>query len=90
MNKAEFIDRVATKANISKREAADVFSTITDVITETLKAGDSITFVGFGKFETRLRKAKVARNPQTGAQINIPAKRVPAFKPGSALKEAIK
>lgn len=90
MTKADFIDKVAMRANISRREANEVFSTITDVITEALIAGDSLTFVGFGKFETRQRKAKTARNPQTGAELTIPAKRVPAFKPGKALKEAVK
>lgn len=88
MNKSEFLDNVAVKANVPRRNAAIVFEAIQDVIVESLKAGDKVTLTGFGTFETRGRAARTGRNPKTGETINIAAKTVPAFKPGNILKEA--
>lgn len=90
MNKNEFLDNVAVKANVPHKNAAAVFEAIQQVIVESLKAGDKVTLTGFGTFETRNRAARTGRNPQTGDVINIAAKTVPAFKPGSLLKEATK
>jgi len=90
MNKGQFIDAIAAKANITNRQAHVALEAAIEVITESLKAGDKITITGFGTFETRDRAAKTGRNPQTGESINIAAKTVPAFKAGSVLKEAVK
>ena len=90
MNKGQFIDAVAAKANVSAKESATVINSALEVITESLKSGDSVTITGFGTFETRDRAAKVGRNPQTGESINIAAKTVPAFKAGKAFKDAVK
>ena len=89
MNKAEFVEAIAEKAEVSKKEANDVLTAVIDTITEELKAGNSVTFVGFGKFETRLRAARKGHNPSTGEAINIPACKAPVFKAGRALKDLI-
>lgn len=89
MNKADLIAQVAAKAEITKKDAGVVVNAVLDSITEALKQGDKVSLVGFGTFETRNRAARSGRNPQTGAPIKIPAGRVPAFRPGSELKEAV-
>ncbi len=89
MTKAEFVNIIAEKGGYSKKDAEKALAAVTGAITDTLVAGDKITLVGFGTFEVRERKAKTGINPLTKASINIPAKKVPAFKAGSALKSAI-
>lgn len=89
MNKAELIDAVAEAADISKASAARALDGALDAITDTLKKGDTVTLVGFGTFSVRERAARSGRNPQTGETIKIKASKVPGFKPGKALKDAI-
>ncbi|MCS3902997.1 DNA-binding protein HU-beta [Methylohalomonas lacus] len=89
MNKSELIDAVAEAADISKASAARALDGALDAITDSLKKGDSVTLVGFGTFSVRERAARTGRNPQTGAEIKIKASKVPGFKPGKALKDAI-
>ena len=89
MNKSELIDAVAEEAGLSKADATRAFDSTISVITDALKKGDQVSVVGFGSFLVRQRSARVGRNPQTGAEIQIKAANVPAFKPGKALKEAV-
>lgn len=90
MNKQELISKIAKDAGMTKSSAAAAVETVLGEITRSLKKGEAITFVGFGTFKTAQRKARVARNPQTGAQIKIPKRRVVRFTPGKALKAAVK
>ncbi len=90
MNKTELIAAVAEKANLSKKDADAAFSAVVDSITGALKAGDKVQLIGFGTFEVRERPERTGRNPQTKETITIPATKVPAFKAGSALKNAVK
>ena len=89
MNKAELIDAVAEGADISKAAATRAVDTVIDSVTNTLKAGDQVTLVGFGTFSVRPRAARQGRNPRTGETINIPASNNPSFKAGKALKDAV-
>jgi len=89
MNKADVVSAVADKSGLSKKDAEKAFNATLDTITESLKAGEKISIVGFGAFETRYRPARVGRNPKTKEEIPIAAATVPAFKPGKALKEAV-
>ena len=89
MNKSDFIDAIASNADVPKNTANKVVNALIDVVTDTLKNGDSITLVGFGTFLVRERQARTGRNPQTGATMEIPAAKVPAFKAGKALKDAV-
>lgn len=89
MNKSELIDAVAEAADLSKADAARAFDAVIDTITNAMKSGDQVSLVGFGSFLVRERSARTGRNPQTGAEIQIKAAKVPAFKPGKALKEAV-
>lgn len=89
MNKAELIDAVASTADLSKSDASSAVDAVLDVVTETLRKGDSVTLVGFGTFEVRARAARAGRNPQTGETIQIKASNAPAFKAGKALKDAV-
>ena len=90
MNKQDLIAKIAKDADLSKSAAAAAIESAIDGITKALKKGDSITFVGFGTFKTSQRKARTARNPQTGAAIKIPKRRVPRFSAGKALKQAVR
>lgn len=90
MNKQDFIDKISRKAEITKREAKESIDVLFEEITKALKKGQKVTFVGFGTFSTRRRKARKGRNPKTGATIKIAAKRVPKFSAGKALKESVK
>jgi DNA-binding protein HU-beta len=81
--------KVCDEANISKKDAEKALNAITKVITEAVASGDKIQLVGFGTFEARDRKERQGKNPRTGEVINIPAATVPAFKAGSAFKEAV-
>ncbi|MCZ6895517.1 MAG: HU family DNA-binding protein [Gammaproteobacteria bacterium] len=89
MNKSELIDRIANAADISKAAAGRALDAALDGITDSLQQSDPVVLVGFGTFTVRDRAARVGRNPQTGAPIQIPAAKVPAFKPGKALKAAL-
>lgn len=90
MNKSELVAAMAEKANLSKKDAEAALNAFTDTVAAALKKGDKIALVGFGTFETRERAAREGRNPQTGATIKIAASKVPAFKAGKALKDAVK
>ena len=89
MNKTELIAAVAEKTDLSKKDADAAVSAVLVAITEALKAGDKIQLVGFGTFEVRNRAAKQGRNPRTGETMTVPASKVPAFKAGKALKDAV-
>ena len=89
MNKADLVAAVAEKAGISKKDREKAVNAAFDAITAALVAGDKVQLVGFGAFETKERSARVGRNPKTKEEIQIPASRVPAFKAGKALKDAI-
>lgn len=89
MNKAELIANVAGSAGISKRDAEKAINAFIENIESALKKGDKVQLVGFGTFEVRERAERKGRNPQTNQEITIPASKVPAFKVGKALKDAI-
>ena len=89
MNKADLVAAVAEKAGISKKDSEKAVNAAFDAITAALVAGDKVQLVGFGAFETKERVARVGRNPKTKEEIQIPASRVPAFKAGKALKDAV-
>jgi len=88
-NKTELIDRIAESADISKADAGRALNAAIDAITSSLKQADPVALVGFGTFTVRDRAARTGRNPQTGAPIQIAAAKVPAFKPGKTLKDAL-
>ena len=90
MTKQDFVDAVADRAGISKRDAADAVDAVLDTITDALKQGDAVTFTGFGKFSTSARAARMGVNPRTGERVQINATTVPKFSAGSALKSAVK
>ncbi|AEN87783.1 HU family DNA-binding protein [Priestia megaterium] len=90
MNKTELINAVAEASELSKKDATKAVDAVFDTILEALKAEDKVQLIGFGNFEVRERAARKGRNPQTGEEIEIPASKVPAFKPGKALKDAVK
>ena len=89
MTKAEFIAAVAAKSDMTKKDTEAALSAVIDTITDTLAKGEKIQLVGFGTFEVRERAAREGINPQTKKKIKISATKVPAFKAGSALKEAV-
>ena len=90
MNKQEVVAKIAKDAGLTKTSAAAAIDSLIDGITKALRKGDSVSFVGFGTFKTSNRKARTARNPQTGAAIKIPKRRVPKFAAGKALKQAVR
>ena len=89
MNKNELVSVVADKAGLTKGQAGDAVDAMLDAITGVLKGGDEVRLLGFGNFVVANRKATTARNPQTGAIVNVPASKAPKFKPGKALKDAV-
>ena len=89
MNKADLVAAVAEKAGISKKDSEKAVNAAFDAITEALVAGDKVQLVGFGAFETKVRKARIGRNPHTRQAVEIPETRVPAFKPSKALKDTV-
>jgi len=89
VNKTELVSAVAEKANLTKKESERVINALFASIEEALSQGDKVQLVGFGTFEVRDREARKGRNPQTGEEIEIPATKVPAFKAGKALKDAV-
>ncbi len=90
MNKSELVDLVAEKAGMSKKDSEKSVKAVLDSITDGLVKGEKVQLVGFGTFEVRNRKEREGRNPATGEKIKIKALKVPAFKPGKALKEKVK
>jgi DNA-binding protein HU-beta len=90
MNKQDLVGFVAEKAGLSKKESDAAVTAVIEGITNTLAKGGKVQLVGFGTFETRHRQAREGRNPSTGEAIKIAASKVPAFKPGKALKDKVK
>lgn len=89
MNKSELIDAIAASADIPKAAASRALDAMIDSIGTALKEGDQVALVGFGTFQVKERAERTGRNPQTGEPIQIKAARVPGFKPGKALKDAV-
>lgn len=89
MNKQEFIDQVADKADLSKKDAGAALDAVLATITETLSKGGEVTFSGFGKFHVTERSARKGINPATGQQIDIAAKKLPKFSAGASLKKSV-
>lgn len=89
MNKSELIDAIAESADLSKASATRALDAMIDTIADSLKGGDQVVLVGFGTFSVKDRAARTGRNPQTGAPIEIAAARIPSFKAGKALKDAV-
>ena len=89
MNKEELVQEVYKKAKVSQKEAAEVIGAWVDTIQKTVSKGKKVTLVGFGTFESRKRAARTGRNPQTGKEIKIPAKTVPAFSAGKKFKTIV-
>lgn len=89
MNKSQLIDKIAAGADISKAAAGRVLDATLASVTDALKAGDEVALVGFGAFSVRERAARTGRNPQTGKEISIAAAKVPTFRAGKALRDAI-
>ncbi|TLS35926.1 HU family DNA-binding protein [Pseudalkalibacillus caeni] len=90
MNKTDLINAVAESAELSKKDATKAVDAVIDNISKSLSDGDKVQLIGFGNFEVRERAARKGRNPQTGEEIEIAASKVPAFKPGKALKDSVK
>lgn len=90
MNRNELVSRIAEKTGITKKDVETVVAGVIEEITDSLKNGEKVQFVGFGTFETRERASRSGRNPQTGETIQIPATVIPAFRPGNKLKETVK
>jgi DNA-binding protein HU-beta len=90
MNKTELVDAVATRAELTKKDALKAVDVLIETISNTLAKEEKIQLIGFGSFEVRERGARPGRNPRTGEEIHIPAFKFPAFKPGKELKEAVK
>ena len=90
MNKTELINSVAELTELSKKDATKAVEAVFQSIQGALSEGDKVSLIGFGNFEVRERAARKGRNPQTGEEIDIAASKVPAFRPGKALKDAVK
>ena len=89
MNKTELIAALANKTGLSKKDAEGAVKAFTEVVAEELKKGEKVQLVGFGTFEVSERAARTGRNPQTGAEMQIPASKAPKFKAGKALKDSL-
>ena len=89
-NKAELIEKVAAATDLTKKDATAAVDAVFSTIQDALANGEKVQLIGFGNFEVRSRAERKGRNPQTGEEIKIPASKVPAFKPGKALKDAVK
>ncbi len=90
MNKAELIEHIANNADLNKAQAGRALEAMIDAVRRTLKKGDSVSLIGFGTFAVTKRAARTGRNPRTGATIKIKAAKIPKFRPGKGLKDAIK
>ncbi len=89
MNKSDLINEISTSTGLSKSAAGKSLDTMLDAISSALKAGDTVQLIGFGTFKVTHRKARIGRNPRTGAEINIPAAKAPVFSAGKALKDTV-
>lgn len=89
MNKADLITHVASEAGLTKAQAERAINSFTGAVTSSLSKGESVILIGFGTFSVSERAARTGRNPQTGAALKIPAKKLPKFSAGKALKEAV-
>ncbi|BAK97467.1 DNA-binding protein HU [Oscillibacter valericigenes Sjm18-20] len=89
MNKAELINAVAAKTEVSKKETETVIAATLDAITTAMQQGDKVQLVGFGSFEVKNRAERIGRNPKTKEEIKIPASKIPTFKAGKALKDSV-
>lgn len=89
MTKAELIDDVSRVVEMSRKDSEIIVETIFDSIVKSLKAGDKIEIRGFGSFRTRQRKPRIGRNPKTGTRVDVPAKKIPYFKPSKELKDLV-
>ena len=90
MNKTELVAAVAAKAELSKKDAEAAVNAVFDSVKDALAEGDKVSFIGFGTFSVKTRAARTGLNPRTKETIEIPESKVPAFKAGSALKDAVK
>ncbi|GIO15809.1 DNA-binding protein HU [Cohnella xylanilytica] len=90
MNKTDLINNIAEKSGLTKKDVESVLNGFLGEVSDALAKGDKVQLIGFGTFETRARSGRVGRNPQTGKTIEIAASKVPAFKAGNKLKEAVK
>ena len=90
MNKEELVQEISKKAKVTQKEAGEVLSALVSTVQKTVSKGEKVTLVGFGTFESRKRAARTGRNPQTGKEIKIAAKTVPAFSAGKKFKELVK
>ncbi|TET66627.1 MAG: HU family DNA-binding protein [Candidatus Aminicenantes bacterium] len=89
MNKAELVEKVANQTGLTKRTSREAVDAMISAITDSLGREEKVTLIGFGTFQVRERKARKGRNPQTGETIQIPAKKVPKFRPGKGLREKV-
>lgn len=89
MNKEEMISALAQETGMTKVDSEVALEAVLRIISDALVSGDKVQFIGFGTFESKKRAARVGRNPRANVPVNIPAKRVPVFKPGSTLKAAV-
>ena len=90
MNREELIAEISKSAKVTKKDASEILTATIETIENTVKKGEKVTLVGFGTFERRQRAARTGRNPQTGKEIKIAAKKVPAFSAGKKFKELVK
>ena len=89
MNKSELVAAISDATSLTKAQSAAALDSVITSITKALKKGDTVSLVGFGSFQVRKRAARTGRNPQTGAEIKIKASKIPTFKAGKALKDAV-
>ncbi len=89
MNKSELIDAIAASAEMTKADAGRALDAVVDSITNAMKSGESVTLIGFGTFSVKDRAERMGRNPQTGREITIAAAKIPSFKAGKSLKDAV-
>ena len=89
MTKADLIEEVSRAVEMSRKDSEVIVETVFDSIVKTLRSGDKIEIRGFGSFRTRERKPRVGRNPKTGARVEVPAKKIPFFKPSKELKDVV-
>lgn len=89
MNKRDLIRKTAEETGLSQKDCEAVINTLFDTIRKTVESGEKVQIIGFGTFELRARATRTARNPRTGEAVEVPARRVPVFKPGAELKQAV-
>ena len=90
MNKAELVKVISDKTGVTKKDAGNILNAVIESIKDALSNGEKVTLVGFGTFQVIEKKSRKGRNPQTGEELQIPAKKVPKFVPGKALREKVK